>query len=94
MAAGLMLRSWSQRRRGTDDEIVLRKLRTIRRGSGEHDVTLGGYDLQRYTGMRARRLYPALWRLEAAGKVAATWNEPNDKGLRRRLYQLTGADDA
>jgi len=36
-------------------------------------------------------LYPALYRLEAAGKIAAQW-EPaphGRKGARRRLYRLT-----
>jgi|SRR5215470_15679355 len=36
-------------------------------------------------------LYPALYRLEAAGKVAAVWEaEPHGRrGARRRIYRLT-----
>jgi DNA-binding PadR family transcriptional regulator len=36
-------------------------------------------------------LYPALYRLEAAGKVAATWEEQphGRRGARRRIYRLT-----
>jgi PadR family transcriptional regulator PadR len=36
-------------------------------------------------------LYPALYRLEAAGKVKAAWEaEPHGRrGARRRIYQLT-----
>lgn len=36
-------------------------------------------------------LYPALYRLEAAGKVAAAWEEDaaGRKGAKRRIYRLT-----
>ncbi|MBA3312832.1 MAG: PadR family transcriptional regulator [Planctomycetota bacterium] len=36
-------------------------------------------------------LYPALYRLEAAGAVKATWEEDSQgrRGARRRLYRLT-----
>ena len=36
-------------------------------------------------------LYPALYRLEAAGKVAAVWEEERHgrRGARRRIYRLT-----
>ena len=36
-------------------------------------------------------LYPALYRLEAAGKVEAVWeNQPHGRrGARRRIYRLT-----
>jgi transcriptional regulator len=34
-------------------------------------------------------LYPALYRLEAGGWVAATW-ETSDKGKRARVYRITG----
>jgi PadR family transcriptional regulator len=37
-------------------------------------------------------LYPALYRLEAAGEVKAVWeDEPHGRrGARRRIYRLTG----
>src|SRR5438105_13862668 len=37
-------------------------------------------------------LYPALYRLEAAGEVKAVWeSEPHGRrGARRRIYRLTG----
>src|SRR5215471_14595065 len=37
-------------------------------------------------------LYPALYRLEAAGEVKAAWeDEPHGRrGARRRIYRLTG----
>jgi PadR family transcriptional regulator, regulatory protein PadR len=36
-------------------------------------------------------LYPALYRLEAAGKVEAVWEEESHgrRGARRRIYRLT-----
>src|SRR6476661_5475014 len=36
-------------------------------------------------------LYPALYRLEAAGEVKAVWEEDQQgrRGARRRIYQLT-----
>src|SRR6185369_10961879 len=36
-------------------------------------------------------LYPALYRLESAGEVAADWETENHgrKGARRRIYRLT-----
>jgi len=36
-------------------------------------------------------LYPALYRLEAAGEVAADWEAPahGRRGARRRIYRLT-----
>src|SRR5262245_59011584 len=36
-------------------------------------------------------LYPALYRLEAAGEVQAVWEEDQQgrRGARRRIYQLT-----
>jgi len=36
-------------------------------------------------------LYPALYRLEAAGEVKAVWEEDSHgrRGARRRIYQLT-----
>jgi PadR family transcriptional regulator PadR len=36
-------------------------------------------------------LYPALYRLEAAGEVKASWEEGDHgrRGARRRIYQLT-----
>jgi PadR family transcriptional regulator, regulatory protein PadR len=36
-------------------------------------------------------LYPALYRLEAAGQVKASWEEGDHgrRGARRRIYQLT-----
>src|SRR5437588_1265752 len=37
-------------------------------------------------------LYPALYRLEEAGKVEAVWEEGSHgrRGARRRIYRLTG----
>lgn len=47
-----------------------------------------GRDLLR---LKEGSLYPALYRLEAAGKVAAVWeDEPHGRrGARRRIYRLT-----
>ena len=41
--------------------------------------------------LREGSLYPALYRLEAAGKVEAVWeDEPHGRrGARRRIYRLT-----
>jgi DNA-binding PadR family transcriptional regulator len=48
----------------------------------------GGCGLLR---LKEGSLYPALYRLEAAGKVKAVWEkEPHGRrGARRRIYQLT-----
>ena len=39
-------------------------------------------------------LYPALYRLEKAGKIQGTWEEEQHerRGARRRIYHLTGDD--
>jgi DNA-binding PadR family transcriptional regulator len=34
-------------------------------------------------------LYPALYRLEAAGLIRSAWEKGNRPGPRRRIYQLT-----
>jgi DNA-binding PadR family transcriptional regulator len=48
----------------------------------------GGCGLLR---LKEGSLYPALYRLEAAGKVAADWEEQphGRRGARRRVYRLT-----
>ena len=47
-----------------------------------------GCDLLR---LKEGSLYPALYRLEAAGKVEAVWEEEphGRRGARRRIYRLT-----
>jgi DNA-binding PadR family transcriptional regulator len=47
-----------------------------------------GYGLLR---LKEGSLYPALYRLEAAGEVAAAWEEQphGRRGARRRIYRLT-----
>lgn len=45
-----------------------------------------GLDLMRAAGLRAGRFYPALWMLERAGDVEATWDDGSRP--RRRLYRI------
>jgi PadR family transcriptional regulator, regulatory protein PadR len=53
-----------------------------------HRLEAAGYGLLR---LKEGSLYPALYRLEAAGAVKAVWeSEPHGRrGARRRIYQLT-----
>jgi len=48
----------------------------------------GGCGLLR---LKEGSLYPALYRLEAAGQIAATWEKETHgrRGARRRIYRLT-----
>ena len=73
--------------RGTLDLLVLR---TLRQGPAhghaiaKHIQRTSEEALQVETGS----LYPALYRLEAKGLIAASW-ELSDKGKRARYYRLT-----
>ena len=73
--------------RGTLDLLVLR---TLRRGPShghaiaKHIQRTSEELLQVETGS----LYPALYRLEAKGWIAASW-ELSDKGKRARYYRIT-----
>src|SRR6187399_1247942 len=73
--------------RGTLDLLVLR---TLRRGPShghaiaKHIQRTSEELLQVETGS----LYPALYRLEAKGWIAASW-ETSDKGKRARYYRIT-----
>src|SRR4249919_1034708 len=73
--------------RGTLDLLVLR---TLRRGPShghaiaKHIQRTSEELLQVETGS----LYPALYRLEAKGWIAASW-ELSDKGKRARFYRIT-----
>jgi PadR family transcriptional regulator, regulatory protein PadR len=73
--------------RGTLDLLILR---TLRRGPShghaiaKHIQRTSEDLLQVETGS----LYPALYRLEAKGWIAASW-ELSDKGKRARYYRLT-----
>ena len=51
-------------------------------------VACGGCGLLR---LKEGSLYPALYRLEAAGEVKAVWEEDSHgrRGARRRIYHLT-----
>ena len=68
-------------------------LATLERGEG-HGLEIlrrleeGGCGLLR---LKEGSLYPALYRLEAAGQVKAVWeDEPHGRrGARRRIYHLT-----
>jgi DNA-binding PadR family transcriptional regulator len=68
-------------------------LATLERGAAHgleilHRLELRGCGLLK---LKEGSLYPALYRLEAAGEVAADWEaEPHGrKGARRRIYRLT-----
>lgn len=45
-----------------------------------------GLDLMHASGLRAGRLYPALWSLTESGDIEARWD---DTEPRRRFYRLT-----
>jgi PadR family transcriptional regulator PadR len=68
-------------------------LSTLERGEAHgleilHRLEESGCGLLR---LKEGSLYPALYRLEAAGEVKAVWeNEPHGRrGARRRIYHLT-----
>jgi DNA-binding PadR family transcriptional regulator len=70
-------------------------LATLEKGGEAHGLEIlrrlevGGCGLLK---LKEGSLYPALYRLEAAGEVAGTWErEPPDgrRGARRRIYRLT-----
>jgi transcriptional regulator len=73
--------------RGTLDLLILRTLRTgpsHGHAIAKHIQRTSEDLLQVETGS----LYPALYRLEAKGWIAASW-ELSDKGKRARYYRLT-----
>jgi len=75
--------------RGTLDVIILRTLLSgpsHGHAIAKHIQRTSEDLLQVETGS----LYPALYRLEAAGWVVASW-ELSDKGKRARYYQITAA---
>lgn len=68
-------------------------LATLERGEAHgleilHRLELRGCGLLK---LKEGSLYPALYRLEAAGEVAAAWESEQHgrKGARRRIYRLT-----
>ena len=75
--------------RGTLDLLILRTLlsgRSHGHAIAKHIQRTSEELLQVETGS----LYPALYRLEAKGWIAATW-ELSDKGKRARYYRITPA---
>src|SRR5689334_5840023 len=73
--------------RGTLDLLILRTLRLAPshgHAIAKHIRRTSEDLLQVETGS----LYPALYRLEAKGLIAASW-EVSDKGKRARVYRLT-----
>src|SRR4026207_1882742 len=73
--------------RGTLDLMILRTLApgpNPGHANGNHTRRTTEDLLQVETGS----LYPALYRLEAEGYIAATW-ERSDKGKRARFYRIT-----
>ena len=56
---------------------------------------LHGFDIQEETGLSSGTVYPALERLEAAGLVESSWEEPEtarrEKRPPRRYYGITAA---
>jgi transcriptional regulator len=74
--------------RGTLDLMILRTL--LPGPSHGHAIAK---HIQRTTDdllqVETGSLYPALYRLEASGWVAASW-EKSDKGKRARFYRITG----
>ena len=68
-------------------------LATLERGEAHgleilRRLELGGCGLLK---LKEGSLYPALYRLEAAGEVAAAWEQEHKgrRGARRRIYRLT-----
>ena len=51
----------------------------------------GGFEAARSGALRLKEgsLYPALYRLEAAGQVRAAWEDTDRRGPRRRIYRIT-----
>src|SRR3954452_24738095 len=69
-------------------------LATLDRGGEAHGLEIlrrleaGGSGVLK---LKEGSLYPALYRLEAAGEIAGAWERqhPGRRGARRRLYRLT-----
>ena len=78
--------------RGTLDLMILRTL--LAGPSHGHAIAK---HIQRTTEdllqVETGSLYPALYRLEASGWVAASW-EQSDKGKRARYYRITPRDES
>ena len=69
-------------------------LATLERGGAAHGLEIlrrleaGGSGVLK---LKEGSLYPALYRLEAAGEIAGTWERQpaGRRGARRRLYRIT-----
>ena len=82
-----MTRSKTSLLQGTLDLIVLQLLRV--EPTNGYDLTLRIQAISKdVLNVNAGSLYPALYRLEAKGWIAASW-ETSDKGKRARYYRIT-----
>lgn len=79
--------SWRHRRQ-VDAETRILSAMAQPWGNPTSIIWCCGGDLQRRTGMRPGRFYPALGRLERAGMIEARWSEPNARHKHpRRMYR-------
>ncbi len=68
-------------------------LSTLKRGAGHGFEILKRLEAAGEGALKLKEgsLYPALYRLEAAGLIKGTWEEDSGRrGPRRRIYALTG----
>jgi DNA-binding PadR family transcriptional regulator len=71
--------AWFRRRRENAEARVLAAIREAEGGAY-------GFDICRATGLRAGRVYPALYELERTGRITSCWEpDPGDRPA-RRLY--------
>ena len=75
-----ILKARSKHRQVDDETLVLAVL--------DSEDEFYGYDLHKKTGLRARRMYRTLSRLEAAGMLNVEWENHNPpRKYIRRLYK-------
>ena len=74
-----MIRAYFRHRRDNADRRVLE---AIRQGAG------CGFGICEATGLGPGRVYPALERLESAGRIRGRWEEDPGDRPRRRLYSV------
>lgn len=82
------LAEWRTQRARRDEAAVLQAIRMLRPSQAS------GYPIHRLAGIGVGRVYPALARMEADGRVVSEWEQPqpflNEFRPRRRLYRVTG----
>lgn len=82
-------KQWRDRRRRRDETAVLQAIRLLR------PEQASAVPISRLAGFGVGRVYPALARMEADGRVMSGWEPPSaflsEFRPRRRLYRVNGS---